>query len=680
MMRMLHFLLVFLPIVVLVQAQNPSGFISIDCGLPENSSYTEQTTGINYISDAKFIDTGVSQSISPTRQQQLAYVRSFPSGVRNCYRINVASGTKYLIRATFYYGNYDGVNQAQSKGIPFISAIELRILNNNTYNTNTTGLSLALLERYDIGSITNSEYRYSDDVYDRVWTPLTFKQWKKLSTTLNPDDLVQSNYRPPAVVMSTAATPVNASALFISLGLQIVLLTNSTSTFTLMSRSASTGATSYQITLLPTLNSTLPPILNAFEIYIVKDFSQPETQQDDRQIASSISKLTMLQYLDLSNNSLSGPIPDFLTHMQSLKVLNLGKNNLTGVVPSGLLNKSKTGSLTLSIEQNPNLCESTSCNQQTDDQKKKKNIVIPVVSSVAGIVVLLAIVAAAIICGLKKRKPRANVNSHVEPNTPNVSQLESKQRQYTFNELTKITNNFDTILGRGGFAIISTRISAISSRVAIDQLQVKLLMRVHHKNLTSLIGYCNEEANIGLIYEYMANGNLDGHLSGKNRRAKFFTWEDRLRIAVDAAQGVEYLHNGCKPPIIHRDVKTTNILLNENFQAKLADFGLSKTFPTDGGTHLSIVVAGTPGYLDPDSMLSNGDVKNIVDSRLHEDFETSSVWKAVEIGMASVSINPARRPNMSDVVNELKECLAIELARKGVVVTLKTMIQLSWYP
>ncbi|KAJ1390946.1 Tyrosine-protein kinase, catalytic domain [Sesbania bispinosa] len=139
----------------------------------------------------------------------------------------------------------------------------------------------------------------------------------------------------------------------------------------------------------------------------------------------------------------------------------------------------------------------------------------------------------------------------------------------------------------------------------------------------------------------MANGNLDEHLSGKNSMTKFFSWEDRLRIAVDAAQGLEYLHNGCKPPIIHRDVKTTNILLNENFQAKLSDFGLSKTFPTDGWTHLSTVVAGTPGYLDPDS-----------------------VWKAVEIGMASVSINPARRPNMSDIVTELKECLATELARK----------------
>ncbi|KAJ1420261.1 Serine-threonine/tyrosine-protein kinase, catalytic domain [Sesbania bispinosa] len=813
----LHFLFVLLgvlTVVVLVQAQDQS-----DCGLPEKSSYTEKNTSINYISDAKFIDAGVSKSISPEEkihhQQQLAHVRSFPSGVRNCYRINVTSGTKYLIRASFYYGNYDGhlhlgdnfwetvkfLNASLSRiseiiytpsldhihlclvntgtGTPFISAIELRILNNGTYDTHSTDETLAIFGRYNFGTNHNKVYRYKDDVYDRLWGIDPFKFWKPLNTSLGPDDLGQNKYKPPAVVMSTAATPINASAplefswdsdnvnekyyIYMHFNEVEKLTTNESRAFdiymndkhwygplvplyqittTVLSTSALTGATSYTISLSKTENSTLPPIINAVEIYTVKDFSQSETQQDDvdaitnikkaygvarnwqgdpcapvaymweglncsfdsnnppritslnlsssgltGQIASSISKLTMLQYLDLSNNSLTGPIPDFLTQLQSLKVLNLGKNNLTGLVPSGLIDRSKQGSLSLSIEQNPNLCESTSCNQQTDDhKKKKKNIAIPIVASVAGILVLLVIVVAAIICGLKKRKPRATVNSQVEPNTPNESQLESKQRQYTFNDLTIITNNFDRILGRGGFGTVYHGL--------IDDTQVKLLMRVHHKNLTSLIGYCNEDNNIGLIYEYMANGNLDEHLSGKYSRAKLFTWEDRLRIAIDAAQGLEYLHNGCKSPIIHKDVKTTNILLNENFQAKLADFGLSKTFPTDGGTHLSTVVAGTPGYLDPEykissrlteksdvysfgvvlleiitsqpaiskthekihisqwvsSMLSNGDIKNIVDSRLHEDFETSSVWRAVEIGMAPVSNNPARRPRCCERV------------------------------
>ncbi|KAK7294289.1 hypothetical protein RJT34_17176 [Clitoria ternatea] len=851
---------------IVVQAQDQSGFISIDCGLPANSSYNEKTTGIFYIPDAKFIESGVSKSISPakkiTHQQQLAYVRSFPSGVRNCYRINVTSGTKYLIRATFLYGNYDGLNQVPQfdlhlganywdtvkfpnaslseiseiihtpsldyihpclvntgKGTPFVSAIELRTLTNDSYITHSDG-SLALTQRLDLGSITNLAYRYGYDVYDRIWLPaLGSKAWTQLSTSLSPGDLTQNAYNLPAVVMSTAATPVNASAPFefywnsdsvndqyyIYMNFSEVekLASNETRSFnfylngkffygplipgyqivsTIYSRSPMTGARSYLFSLSKALLSTLPPIINAVEIFKVMDFSQSETEQDDvdaiknikstygvdrdwqgdpcgpvaymweglncsfdggnppritslnlsssrliGQIASSISKLIELQYLDLSNNNLSGPVPDFLTQLQSLKVLNLGNNKLTGLVPSGLVDRSKQGSLSLSVGQNPKLCESTPCNQQKNDhqnqKKKKHNIVIPVVATVAGILVLVVIAATAIICGLQNRKSQA-MHIHVEPNTPSVSvsQLESKQRQYTFNELVKITKNFERVLGRGGFGKVyhgfiddtqvAVKMLSLSAVRGYEQFlaEVKILMRVHHRHLTSLVGYCNEENNIGLIYEYMENGNLDEIISGKNSKARFLTWEDRLQIALDAAQGLEYLHNGCKPPIIHRDVKSTNILLNEKFQAKLADFGLSKSFPTEGGTHLSTVVAGTPGYLDPEystsnrlteksdvysfgvvlleiitgqpaisrtrdtdrihisqwvsSMLSNGDIKNIVDSKLQEDFDTSSVWRAVEIGMASVSTNPAKRPSMSDVVNELKQCLAAELARK----------------
>ncbi|XP_020968046.1 probable LRR receptor-like serine/threonine-protein kinase At1g05700 [Arachis ipaensis] len=861
-------LLLLLIIVALVQAQDQSGFISIDCGLPQNSSYTEKHTSIFYISDSGFIDTGVSKSVSPefkiNLQQQLSNLRSFPSGIRNCYRINVTSATKYLIRASFYYGNYDGTNVAPKfdlhlganfmdtvkftnasvttfseiiytplldyihlclvntgTGTPFISAIELRTLKNDTYVTQSWE-SLARLRRFDLGSTTNLQYRYKDDVYDRIWAPLGFDLWTQISSKLTNDELTQNHYQPPTIVMSTAATPVNASAsfdfywdpdnvdeqyyVFMHFNEVKKLAPNETrsfnvtlngkywggplvptyqSTSTIFSPSALAGESRYLFSLLRTEDSALPPIINAIEIYTVKDFSRPETSQDDvdaitnikkaygvarnweadpcgptkyiwqglncsydgndppritsldlsssglkGQISSYISKLTMLQYLDLSNNNLSGSVPDFLTQLQSLKVLNLGNNNLTGLVPNGLLDKSKKGSLSLSVEHNPNLCASTSCNQQTGgaiSNKKKKNnnnhIVIPIAASIAGVLVLLAIVATAVICGLKKRKPKAAVNIDEEHNAPNFSQFGPNQRQYTFNEIVKITNNFNRILGRGGFGTVYHGLIG-DTQVAVKMLspsavrgyeqflaEVKLLMVVHHRNLTSLIGYCNDESNIGLIYEYMANGNLEEHLSGKKNNAKLLTWEDRLRISVDAAQGLEYLHSGCKPPIIHRDVKCANILLNENFGAKLADFGLSKPFPTEEGTHISTVVAGTPGYLDPEyrdsnklaeksdvysfgvvllkmitgqaayvkmqdddnkphisywvsSMLSNGDIKSIVDSKLQEDFDSGSVWKAVETAMACVASSSNKRPHMSDVVTELKECLAAELARK----------------
>ena len=179
-------------------------FISIDCGLPENSSYTLWGTGIDYISDAAFIDSGVSKKISNefkyTDEQVTWTLRSFPEGIRNCYSINIKKGTKYLIRPIFLYGNYDGksklpqfdlhlganmwdtvkiknesvgvikelihvpsLNHLQlclvntQLGTPFISAIELRPLNNTTYET--TNGSLALSRRVDIGSVSNMQYR-----------------------------------------------------------------------------------------------------------------------------------------------------------------------------------------------------------------------------------------------------------------------------------------------------------------------------------------------------------------------------------------------------------------------------------------------------------------------------------------------------------------------------------------
>ncbi|KAL8149786.1 hypothetical protein AgCh_006699 [Apium graveolens] len=227
-------------------------------------------------------------------------------------------------------------------------------------------------------------------------------------------------------------------------------------------------------------------------------------------------------------------------------------------------------------------------------------------------------------------------------------------------------------------------------------------MSIHHKNLTAPVGYCNEDNHLGIIYEYMANGDLDRHLAGN---LDVLSWEQRILIAIDAAEGFEYLHHGCKPPIIHRDVKSTNILLTENFQGKLADFGLSRFITSEAGSHITTVVAGTPGYLDPEYYRSNrlteksdvysfgivlleiitgreaigtgddfehivgwvrsrieeGDVRTVVDLRIRENVGINSVWKAIEIAVACVSIASEDRPTMKFVVTQLKESLATEL-------------------
>ncbi|XP_039155585.1 probable LRR receptor-like serine/threonine-protein kinase At1g51880 [Eucalyptus grandis] len=135
--------------------------------------------------------------------------------------------------------------------------------------------------------------------------------------------------------------------------------------------------------------------------------------------------------------------------------------------------------------------------------------------------------------------------------------------------------------------------------------EAQLLTIVHHGNLVSLKGYCDDSKNKALIYEFIANRNLKQHLSGQDvgvtgAKPNVLTWDRRLRIAVEVAQGLDYLHNSCIPSIIHRDIKTTNILLNENMQAKISDFGLSRPLAAANGSYMSTSPLGTPAYLPPE--------------------------------------------------------------------------------
>ncbi|KAI4305442.1 hypothetical protein L6164_028807 [Bauhinia variegata] len=836
-------LLIGLALAVLNQAQDQSGFISIDCGLQENGRYTEPHTEIDYVSDAGFISSGVIHQLPDeikskffNRQNFWTY-RSFPEGRRNCYKINVIPGARNLIRAVFLYGNYNGSNSFSSfdlhlgpnywdsvqiedrgnpyhfeiihipsldylqiclinkfLGTPFINSLELRPLNNNTYITDSGSLAL-VKKRFDLGLTIETTYRFNYDVYDRIWWKLDEQvgqnNWTSFSNSIPAGSLKNNDFQPPEIVMSTWVTPVNASAplnfswtppkasnqyyVYMHFAELQELAKNETRAFnvilngqtqnetivpkylkvdTFYSRSAISGER-FEILLVRTQNSTLPPILNAIEIYKVKEFPQSETNQEDfdaitsiqstyglkrnwqgdpcspieylwdglnctddgynssrittlnlsssgltGKVDSSISKLTR----DLSNNSLNGEMPTFLSQLEFLKTLNLENNYLTGSLPSELIEKSRRGTLSIRVNQNPNI----------KNNNKRKNVTIAVVASVCGVLIILTVVAV-LIWTLKRTKPKHMTIKR----DPNDTLVKIQKRQYSYFDVINITNNFERIIGKGGFGTVyhgsiddmevAVKMLSPSSAQGYQQFQaeVKLLMTVHHRNLTSLIGYCNEETNKGLIYEYMANGNLHEHLSGKHSKSKFLTWEDRLRISIDAAQGLEYLHNGCKPPITHRDIKSTNILLNEHFQGKISDFGLSKTVKAiDEGTQTSSIVGGTPGYMDPEfnvtnkitdksdvysfgvvllelitnrqpvivrngemihigqwvnSLVKNGDIKKIVYSGLHGEFDSNSAWKAVELAIACVSLNSKSRPTMSEVVDGLKECLATAL-------------------
>ncbi|KAL7140190.1 hypothetical protein ABFS83_09G105200 [Erythranthe nasuta] len=196
------------------------------------------------------------------------------------------------------------------------------------------------------------------------------------------------------------------------------------------------------------------------------------------------------------------------------------------------------------------------------------------------------------------------------------SSLPSTETTFTYEELALATENFSgtNLLGQGGFGYVHKGFLRDGKEVAIKQLkvgsgqgerefqaEVKTISRVHHKHLVSLVGHCISGTQRLLVYEYVPNGTLEFHLHAKEKSP--INWSTRMKIALGSAKGLVYLHEDCHPKIIHRDIKSANILLDENFEAKVADFGLAR-FYTETDTHVSTRVMGTFGYLAPEYALT----------------------------------------------------------------------------
>lgn len=257
-------------------------------------------------------------------------------------------------------------------------------------------------------------------------------------------------------------------------------------------------------------------------------------------------------------------------------------------------------------------------------------------------IVLIGLVVFAVCCRHKRRRrvsrfddgfdigssPRSDSNliTQTESGNPNVGSgsrngyfspsdhggLGNSCSLFTYQELVEATNGFsaENLLGKGGFGSVYKGLLADGREVAVKQLnidggqgerefkaEVEIISRIHHKHLVALVGYCISDIRRLLVYEYVPNNTLYYHLHRKGEPV--MDWERRFKIAAGAAHGIAYLHEDCHPYIIHRDIKSSNILLDNNFEARVSDFGLAK-FKFEADTHVSTRVMGTFGYMAPE--------------------------------------------------------------------------------
>nr|XP_043634063.1 uncharacterized protein LOC122605220 isoform X2 [Erigeron canadensis] len=267
----------------------------------------------------------------------------------------------------------------------------------------------------------------------------------------------------------------------------------------------------------------------------------------------------------------------------------------------------------------------------------------------------------------------------------------------------------EVIVGASHVAAAIKRLDLMSDQGGTEfWAEVEILSKLRHSHLVSLIGYCNHEREMILVYEYMSNGTLEAHLHKLRTR---LSWIDRLKICIGAARGLDYLHTGTgiEFGVIHRDVKSSNILLHESWAAKISDFGLSKIGPTNQPrTYVNTCVKGTFGYLDPNyfatgkltrksdvyafgvilfevlcqkgpvdrslefglaawakESIKEGNLKNIVDSDIRNEISPKCLKGFAKIAERCLEYHPKHRPTMTEVIFNLESILHSQVQTPG---------------
>ncbi|KAL9669946.1 hypothetical protein QQ045_007496 [Rhodiola kirilowii] len=379
-------------------------------------------------------------------------------------------------------------------------------------------------------------------------------------------------------------------------------------------------------------------------------------------IPDNMGSMEYLQVLNLGHNKLSGNIPDSFGGLKSIGVLDVSYNNLQGSIPGSLVSLSFLNDLDVSnnnlsgtvpaggqlttfpasrYENNTGLCgvplppcRSAPGSHKFKNTRRSRGSV--AAGMLIGITVFLLCIFSLLFALYRMKQHQQKeerrdkyieslptsgssswkLSSVAEPLSINVATFEKPLRKLTFAHLLEATNGFsaDSMIGSGGFGEVYKAQLKDGSVVAIKKLiqvtgqgdrefmaEMETIGKIKHRNLVPLLGYCKIGEERLLVYEYMKWGSLESVLhDGAKVGIPRLDWEARKKIAVGSARGLAFLHHSCIPHIIHRDMKSSNVLLDENFEARVSDFGMARLVNALD-THLSVsTLAGTPGYVPPE--------------------------------------------------------------------------------
>ncbi|KAL9244017.1 hypothetical protein vseg_017836 [Gypsophila vaccaria] len=433
-------------------------------------------------------------------------------------------------------------------------------------------------------------------------------------------------------------------------------------------------------------------------------------------IPDTLGKLQKLRFLRLNNNTLSGEIPRSLTSIKTLQVLDLSYNDLSGTVP---VNGSFSLFTPISYNGNPKLKMPPTPPpppiQTPSSSSSGSSATGAIAGGVAAGAALLFAAPAISLAWWRRRKPQDHFFDVPAEEDPEVHLGQLKR--FSLRELQVASDNFSSknILGRGGFGKVYKGRLADGTLVAVKRLkeertqggelqfqtEVEMISMAVHRNLLRLRGFCMTPTERLLVYPYMANGSVASCLRDRPESQPPLNWEIRQRIALGAARGLAYLHDHCDPKIIHRDVKAANILLDEEYEAVVGDFGLAKLMDYKD-THVTTAVRGTIGHIAPEYLstgkssektdvfgygvmllelitgqrafdlarLANDDdvmlldwvkglliekeLETLVDADLQGNYVESEVEQLIQVALLCTQSSPTERPKMSEVVRMLE--------------------------